>query len=61
MDGATNIFPTFVDEVDIIQSAIDLACVPGLPEVRSQSCPQTAVETVNPKIPLGAYAHDSPR
>jgi phosphotransacetylase len=47
-DAAVNIAPTIVDKVDIVQNAIDLAHVLGVP------CPKVAilaaVETVNPDM-----------
>ena len=48
-DAAVNIVPTLADKVDILQNAIDLAHVLGLPEVRVAIL--SAVEMVNPKIP----------
>jgi phosphate acetyltransferase len=48
-DAAINIAPTLADKVDILQNAIDLAHVLGMPEVRVAIL--SAVETVNPKIP----------
>jgi phosphate acetyltransferase len=48
-DAAVNIVPTLADKVDILQNAIDLAHVLGMPEVRVAIL--SAVETVNPKIP----------
>ena len=48
-DAAVNIVPTLADKVDILQNAIDLAHVLGIPEVRVAIL--SAVETVNPKIP----------
>lgn len=47
-DAAINIYPKLEEKVDIVQNAIDLACVLGIeqPKVAILS----AVETVNPKI-----------
>ena len=47
-DAAVNIAPTLEDKVDIIQNAIDLAHVMGIPEPKVAIL--SAVETVNPKI-----------
>jgi phosphate acetyltransferase len=47
-DAAINIAPTLEDKVDIIQNAIDLAHVIGIPEPKVAIL--SAVETVNPKI-----------
>ncbi len=47
-DAAINIAPTLVDKVDIIQNAIDLAHIIGIPEPKVAIL--SAVETVNPKI-----------
>ena len=48
-DAAINIEPTLEDKVDIIQNAIDLAHVLGLPEPKVAIL--SAVETVTSKIP----------
>ncbi|MFZ5558564.1 MAG: bifunctional enoyl-CoA hydratase/phosphate acetyltransferase [Pseudomonadota bacterium] len=48
-DAAINIFPTLEDKVDIVQNAIELAHVLGIPEPRVAIL--SAVETINPKIP----------
>ncbi|RTL27489.1 MAG: bifunctional enoyl-CoA hydratase/phosphate acetyltransferase [Burkholderiales bacterium] len=48
-DAAVNIAPTIVDKVDIVQNAIDLAHVLGVPEPRVAIL--AAVETVNPEMP----------
>ena len=47
-DAAINIAPTLSDKVDIIQNAIDLAHILGIPEPKVAIL--SAVETVNPKI-----------
>ena len=47
-DAAINIAPTLADKVDIIQNAIDLAHIIGIPEPKVAIL--SAVETVNPKI-----------
>jgi phosphate acetyltransferase len=47
-DAAINIAPTLEDKVDIVQSAIDLAHIIGIPEPKVAIL--SAVETVNPKI-----------
>lgn len=47
-DAAINIAPSLEDKVDIIQNAIDLAHVIGIPEPKVAIL--SAVETVNPKI-----------
>ena len=47
-DAAINIAPTLEDKVDIIQNAIDLAHILGIPEPKVAIL--SAVETVNPKI-----------
>ncbi len=47
-DAAINIAPTLEEKVDIIQNAIDLAHIIGIPEPRVAIL--SAVETVNPKI-----------
>jgi phosphate acetyltransferase len=47
-DAAINIAPTLEEKVDIIQNAIDLAHVIGIPEPKVAIL--SAVETVNPKI-----------
>lgn len=47
-DAAINIYPNLEDKVDIIQNAIDLACVLGVETPRVAIL--SAVETVNPKI-----------
>lgn len=47
-DAAINIAPTLVDKMDIIQNAIDLAHIIGIPEPKVAIL--SAVETVNPKI-----------
>lgn len=48
-DAAVNVAPTIVDKVDIVQNAIDLAHVLGVPEPRVAIL--AAVETVNPDMP----------
>jgi len=48
-DAAVNIFPTLEDKVDIVQNAIELAHVLGVPEPRVAIL--SAVETVTTKIP----------
>jgi phosphate acetyltransferase len=48
-DAAVNIAPTLEEKVDIVQNAIDLALVLGVPEVRVAIL--SATETVNPKVP----------
>jgi phosphate acetyltransferase len=47
-DAAINIAPSLEDKVDIIQNAIDLAHIIGIPEPKVAIL--SAVETVNPKI-----------
>jgi phosphate acetyltransferase len=47
-DAAINIAPTLAEKVDIIQNAIDLAHIIGIPEPKVAIL--SAVETVNPKI-----------
>lgn len=47
-DAAINIAPTLDEKVDIIQNAIDLAHIIGIPEPKVAIL--SAVETVNPKI-----------
>ena len=47
-DAAVNIAPTLEDKVDIVQNAIDLALIMGVPEVRVAIL--SAMETVNPKV-----------
>ncbi len=47
-DAAINIAPTLEDKVDIVQNAIDLAHIIGIPEPKVAIL--SAVETVNPKI-----------
>ena len=47
-DAAINIAPTLEDKVDIIQNAIDLAHIIGIPEPKVAIL--SAVETVNSKI-----------
>lgn len=47
-DAAINIAPTLEEKVDIVQNAIDLAHVIGIPEPKVAIL--SAVETVNPKI-----------
>ncbi|MDR2187211.1 MAG: bifunctional enoyl-CoA hydratase/phosphate acetyltransferase [Azonexus sp.] len=47
-DAAINIAPTLEEKVDIVQNAIDLAHVIGIPEPRVAIL--SAVETINPKI-----------
>ena len=47
-DAAINIYPTLEDKVDIVQNAIDLAKVLGVPQPKVAIL--SAVETVNPKI-----------
>lgn len=47
-DAAVNIAPTLEDKVDIIQNAIELAHVIGIPDPKVAIL--SAVETVNPKI-----------
>jgi phosphotransacetylase len=48
-DAAVNVAPTIADKVDIVQNAIDLAHVLGVPEPRVAIL--AAVETVNPDMP----------
>lgn len=48
-DAALNIHPGLLEKVDIVQNAIDLACMLGCPEPRVAIL--SAVETVNPSIP----------
>jgi phosphate acetyltransferase len=47
-DAAINIKPTLEDKVDIIQNAIELAHILGIPEPKVAIL--SAIETVNPKI-----------
>mgnify|MGYP000856100671 CR=1 FL=1 len=47
-DAAVNIMPSLLEKVDIIQNAIELAHVIGVPEPKVAIL--SAVETVNPKI-----------
>ncbi len=47
-DAAINIYPTLTDKVDIVQNAIDLAHVLGVPDPKVAIL--SAVETVTPKI-----------
>ena len=47
-DAAINIRPSLEDKVDIIQNAIDLAHILGIPEPKVAIL--SAIETVNPKI-----------
>ena len=47
-DAAINIAPTLEEKVDIVQNAIDLAHIIGIPEPKVAIL--SAVETVNPKI-----------
>ena len=47
-DAAINIAPTLDEKVDIVQNAIDLAHIIGIPEPKVAIL--SAVETVNPKI-----------
>ena len=47
-DAAINIAPTLEDKVDIIQNAIELAHIIGIPEPKVAIL--SAVETINPKI-----------
>ena len=47
-DAAINIYPNLEDKIDIVQNAIDLAHVLGVPEPRVAI--MSAIETVNPKI-----------
>ncbi len=47
-DAAINIAPTLEDKVNIVQNAIDLAHIIGIPEPKVAIL--SAVETVNPKI-----------
>ena len=47
-DAAVNIYPTLEDKVDIVQNAIDLAHLIGIPEPKVAIL--SAIETVNPKI-----------
>ncbi len=53
-DAAINIAPTLEEKVDIIQNAIDLAHVMGIPEPKVAIL--SAVETVNPKIESTLHA-----
>ncbi len=53
-DAAINIAPTLDEKVDIIQNAIDLAHVIGIPEPKVAIL--SAVETVNPKIESTLHA-----
>ena len=53
-DAAINIAPTLEDKVDIIQNAIDLAHIIGIPEPKVAIL--SAVETVNPKIESTLHA-----
>lgn len=48
-DAAVNIFPTLDDKADIVQNAIDLAIILGVP--RPKVAILSAAETVNSKIP----------
>jgi len=48
-DAAVNIAPTLEEKIDIVQNAIDLAHVLGVPEPRVAIL--SATETVNPKVP----------
>lgn len=48
-DAAVNIAPTIRDKIDIVQNAIDLAHVLGVPDPRVAIL--AAVETVNPDMP----------
>jgi phosphate acetyltransferase len=48
-DAAINIAPQLKEKVDIVQSAIDLACVLGVKEPKVAIL--AAVETVNPEMP----------
>jgi len=48
-DAAVNVAPTLEEKIDIVQNAVDLAHMLGMPEVRVAIL--SAVETVNPKIP----------
>jgi phosphotransacetylase len=47
-DGAINIAPQLADKRDIVQNAIDLALVLGIPQPKVAVL--SAVETVNPKL-----------
>jgi phosphate acetyltransferase len=47
-DAAINIYPNLEDKIDIVQNAIDLAHVLGVPEPKVAI--MSAIETVNPKI-----------
>jgi len=49
-DAAVNIAPTLEEKIDIVQNAIDLAHALGAAEVRVAIL--SAMETVNPKVPL---------
>ncbi len=53
-DAAINIAPTLEEKVDIIQNAIDLAHIIGIPEPKVAIL--SAVETVNPKIESTLHA-----
>ena len=53
-DAAVNIAPTLEEKVDIVQNAIDLAHVIGIPEPKVAIL--SAVETVNPKIESTLHA-----
>ena len=47
-DAAINIYPNLEDKIDIVQNAIDLAHVLGVPQPKVAI--MSAIETVNPKI-----------
>jgi phosphate acetyltransferase len=47
-DAAINIYPNLEDKIDIVQNAIELAHVLGVPEPKVAI--MSAIETVNPKI-----------
>ena len=47
-DAAINVEPTLEDKVDIVQNAIDLACLLGIAEPKVAIL--AAIETVNPKM-----------
>ncbi|MCL2345183.1 MAG: bifunctional enoyl-CoA hydratase/phosphate acetyltransferase [Desulfobulbus sp.] len=53
-DAAINIAPTLEEKVDIIQNAIDLSHIIGIPEPKVAIL--SAVETVNPKIESTLHA-----
>ncbi|MCX8145527.1 MAG: bifunctional enoyl-CoA hydratase/phosphate acetyltransferase [Azovibrio sp.] len=53
-DAAINIAPSLEEKVDIIQNAIDLAHIMGIPEPKVAIL--SAVETVNPKIESTLHA-----